>query len=288
MKNTRLDKALLNEIVERWSQRTAQQQEEVPRLPLDALLGEVVDVAAVIDNNFESTVRGGKSRPGLDSVVAHSGVTAETATELRELQAAVSEVQQRYISLADATSPGSVERADDLLSEFRAVLGFLLENGENPKGEAQLAKLREAYDSAHSHDAMALALEGYAELSSQYRADIVGLGGVDENLIPEALEVARALRQRSADRLTGKVAQEQRDLMKLRNRLVGALNERMSRARRTVRFVFRHEPETIRKVSSEYFRNMKRKSRSKTETPTSPTIGTEDTIEVTTPTTEVS
>lgn len=289
MKHIKLDKALLNEIVERWSRRTAQQAEEVPRLPLDVLLGEVVDVAAVIENNFKTTVVGGKIRPGLDSVAGNSGVTVETATELRELQAAVSEVQQRYLSLADATSPGSVERADELLSEFRAVLGFLLENGENSTGEAQLARLREQYDDAHSHDAIALALEGYAELASQYQEDIAGLGGVDEELIPEALEVARDLRQRSADRLAGKIAQEQRDLMKLRNRLIGALNERVSRARRTVRFVFRSEPEIIRKVSSEYSRNMKRKARSKSSSDisTSSITGTEDTIEAATPAKEV-
>src|SRR5690606_76929 len=126
---------------------------------------------------------------------------------------------------------GDIQRADELLSEFRAVLSFLLETGDNPKGEAQLARLRDEYDDAYSHDAIALALEGFAELADQNRAAIISLGSVDESLISEALQVAQALRQRSADRLTGKVAQEQREVMKQRNRLIGALTERLTNAR---------------------------------------------------------
>jgi hypothetical protein len=83
--------------------------------------------------------------------------------------------------------------------------------------------------------------------------------------------VARAVRQRSADKLAGQAVDEQRALMALRNRLVSALVRKMKDARRAFRFVFRDYPELARRSSSEYLRTQRRRHRQADE---------EDTLEV--------
>jgi hypothetical protein len=122
--------------------------------------------------------------------------------------------------------------------------------------------MREEYDAAHSHDALALALEGFSHLASQHEAAIKEMGVVDVGIINEALEVADALRRRSADRLVGADAMRE-EMMKLRNRLIAALQDRMNNVRRTIRFIFRKQPDIVEKAGSRYFRDAKRRSRVK-------------------------
>lgn len=285
MNNSEFNHELRSKLVKKWAAATEATVEQVPRLPLDALLGEATDLVALLEKHFETKVIGGE-KIGLDAVAAQSGVTAETAGEIWELVAAISEVKGRYVSEAKK-SDDTLVRADEILSELRAVLSFLLEDGHHPEGAAQVAQLREEYDGAHSHDALALALEGFSHLASQNEAAITALGIVDAGIINEALKVADALRRRSADRLVGTVDDKREELMKLRNRLVAALQDRMNNARRTIRFVFRGHPGIVEKAGSRYFRDSKRKSRVKSSpdgiTSSEVITGTEDTMEMKTP-----
>lgn len=278
MKNSEFNHGLRSELVSKWAAATEAMAEQVPRLPLDALLGEATDLVALLEKHFETKVIAGE-KVGLDAVAAQSGVTSETATEIWELAIAISEVKGRYVSEAKK-SDDTIVRADELLSELRAVLSFLLEDGNHPEGATQVAQLREEYDGAHAHDALALALEGFSQLASQNEAAIKALGIVDTGIINEALRVADALRRRSADRLVG-ADDNREEMMKLRNRLVAALQDRMNNARRTIRFVFRGHPDIVEKAGSRYFRDAKRKSRSKVD---EVITGTEETMELKTPT----
>lgn len=284
MTNSTLSKDVVDGILANWAAATADQEEEASRLPLKVLLGEAIDLAEVVDQHFATVTVNGKQRLGLDSVAGLGGVSGSTSTELRELQIAAATAQSRYLVLVQQASDAPVERADEILTELRATLGFVLTDGSNPTGEEQLERLREAYEASASHDGLALALESYAELANQYKGVLGGLAGFDTSVVDEALRVAQALRQRSADRLTGQVAQEQRDMMRLRNRLVAALSARMSEARRTIRFVFREYPDIVRKAGSEYSRNRKRRARNApSEAPASGITGTESTLEMKTP-----
>ena len=167
-----------------------------------------------------------------------------------------------------------------LLLGLPATLSFILEDGNHPEGETQLAQLRDEFNEVYSHDAMALALEGYSELASQQKPAFEEMGVVDAAIIDEALQIADALRQRSADRLVGGSADDRKALMQLRNRLVGALQDKMANARRTIRFVFRAHPEIVDKAASRYFRETKRRSRAKAAEVDEVITGTEDTQEI--------
>src|SRR5690606_3106913 len=167
--------------------------------------------------------------------------------------------RQRVLMETLNTAP--LERAEEILGEMRAVLSYVLEDGEHPTGQEQLDRLRGEYGSVSSHDGLASALENYGELAAQYKDELSSLGGFDFAILDEILNVARALRQRSADRLTGKLAEEQRDLMQLRNRMVGLLSRKMRNARRAFRYVFRDHPEIAKKSGSEYLRLQRQKHR---------------------------
>lgn len=255
---TQLDRDVISGLVDRWSAVTAEQEEERARIPLKVLLGEAVDLAEVIDKHYEDTTTHGKVRRGLNSVSGKGAIHAKTSTEIRELQVAVAFVQSRYLVLVEKASSAPIDQADEILNELRSALSFVLEDGNHPSGEEQLEKLRTEYGDVTSHDGLAMALEGYAELAAQHKEALLELGGFEGDWITQAFQVAQALRQRSADRLTGQIPQEQQDTLRLRNRLLGALMDRMRNARRAIRYVFRDYPEIATKSGSDYSRSRRR------------------------------
>lgn len=258
---TQLDRDVISSIVDRWSAATAEQEEERARIPLKVLLGEAVDLAEVIDKHYEDTTVHGKVRRGLNSVAAKGAIHAKISTEIRELQVAVAFVQSRYLVLVEKASSAPIDQADEILNELRSALSFVLEDGNHPSGEEQLEKLRTEYGDVTSHDGLAMALEGYAELAAQHKDALLELGGFESEWIAQAFQVAQALRQRSADRLTGQIPQEQQDTLRLRNRLLGALMDRMRNSRRAIRYVFRDYPEILTKAGSDYSRSRRREQR---------------------------
>ena len=80
------------------------------------------------------------------------------------------------------------------------------------------------------------------------------LGGFDAALIEEARALAKKLRERSAQKLVGVPPGEQRAALELRNRVATLLHDRMNRVRAAARFVFRHDPDLVRRVTSAYQR----------------------------------
>lgn len=279
MKN--LDTEFMAEIVQRWTLAVASEDEMPPRMPVRVLTGEALEVAQVVEKHYQNDVDSrGKPRLGLHSAGEKSGVTPALAAELRELSMVLGDVQGDYVRLAQKLSSAPIERAEHVLSELKAVLSFALEGGDTPDAAAQLAQLRVGYDDTSSHDSLALALQGYAGLAEEHRDAIAGIGGISEDVINEAIQLAYDLRQRSADRKGGEFAKEQQDLLALRNRLISALSRRMSAARRTIRFVFRDHPDVIAKATSDYLRTNKRRSREKAA---EAGIGTDDTQGLATP-----
>jgi hypothetical protein len=104
---------------------------------------------------------------------------------------------------------------------------------------------------------MALALEGYAELAGRHRDPLSKIAGFDVNLVEEARVLAAALRQQSAAALIRTTPDAQRQALALRNRLLMLLIDRVKRVRRAAAYVFRNNPEIVRKFTSAYERRQR-------------------------------
>lgn len=68
------------------------------------------------------------------------------------------------------------------------------------------------------------------------------------------MSLAAELRDRSAQKVAGAPLDEQQRALELRNRLAAMLYERMQRVRAAARYVFRHDPATVRRATSAYSR----------------------------------
>jgi hypothetical protein len=254
-----LNTKMIDELIGGWATRTAELSEEGPRLPVNVLLGEAIDVAEVIEANFEERTSKGKTVPGLAPFLQTGGLTDATSTELRELQISANTVDSRYYNLVRAQEGTTMEDAEAVLRELRFSLSFVLEDGEHPEGEAQLDRLRAKEDESESQDGVALLLDNYRELARQHLGELSKIPDFDPKLIDRAIRVAQGLRQRSADALMGKTEREQRELLALRNRLLTAISDRLREARRVIRYVFRDHPDIVRKATSEYSRGKRKK-----------------------------
>jgi hypothetical protein len=89
----------------------------------------------------------------------------------------------------------------------------------------------------------------------------LGLGGFDGSLIDEARALAKKLRERSAQKIVGVPPGEQRQALELRNRIATLLHDRMNRVRAVARFVFRNQPDLVRRVTSSYQRDRRAAAR---------------------------
>jgi hypothetical protein len=66
------------------------------------------------------------------------------------------------------------------------------------ENDARFARLATEHANSFSHDAIAQALNDYAELAQHNRAGLESLGGYDVAMIDEAKQLAKTLRERSA------------------------------------------------------------------------------------------
>lgn len=73
-------------------------------------------------------------------------------------------------------------------------------------------------------------------------------------MVDEARELAKRLREQSANKLVGEPANLQRAALELRNRIASLLITRMNKVRSAARFAFRSDPEIVRRVTSSYER----------------------------------
>ncbi len=255
-----INQQLVSELLAKWSERTLDQEEERPRIPLKTLQVEVLQVARLIENNWKTKRVQGKVRHGLESVAASGALSEATPSEIRELQLAVSEAQARYDQVLKDSSNAPLDQADVAISELKAGLSFLLEDGKHEDGAAQLAQLREVHASTDSMESIAMALEGYAELAERFKTELGALALFPLEIIDHSLQIARDLRERSIGHKTGSLVSDQREAIALRNRLLGAMMERVSSARRAIRYVFRDEPELLKEAGSDYQRAVRARS----------------------------
>lgn len=226
------------------------------RQPLHVITGEAVDVAAFF-TRYHATVHDPKTksivRPGLESV-GKDRLPPTLANQITLLVDEVQAAQNRY-HLA-AQGPGGtdeVTRGRLVLSELTAVLEYLFDDGVEDERDAQLARVRQANEDTSSSDALASALADYAGLADHYRDEVDGLGEFDVAYIDEALQLAKAIRERSA-KPKGPAAKQAAAALELRNRLAALLAQKVASVRSAARFVFRNHPEIRREVTSTYER----------------------------------
>jgi hypothetical protein len=148
-------------------------------------------------------------------------------------------------------------KADAKGARIRSTLEFLFDDDVQDDADTQLENLRAAFADSASQDAMALALEGYAELASKHQEKLTDIEGFDVALVDEARTLAAALRQQSAVALTHTTLDAQRQALGLRNRLLLLLIDRVKRVRRAAAYVFRNQPDIIRKFTSTYERRQR-------------------------------
>ncbi len=242
----------------KWTPLAANADEAHPNIPLHVVLGEAIDVATMLTHYWDpKTDTKGNTIPGFSGVAAAGTVTPELSTEISELQLAVAAAHSEYLVLVQGSAAAPLDRADFVLGEIRQSLEFLFDDGKQDDADVQLENLRTAFSASASQDAMALALESYAELAGKYRDALTKLQGFDPTLIDEARTLAAALRQQSAAALTHATADTQREALALRNRLLTLLIERVKRVRRAAAYVFRNQPDIVRKFTSAFERKQR-------------------------------
>jgi len=143
-----------------------------------------------------------------------------------------------------------MDRARYVVSEIKAALEYLFDDGVEDDRDAQLAAVGKAHAAdPDTADALALELVDHAELASRHRDELVEQCWFDAALIDEASRLAKALGERPATSQAGAPV-EQKKALDLRNRIATLLWQRMSQVRAAARYVFRHHPMIVREVTS--------------------------------------
>ena len=248
-------------------------------VPFHVLVGEAVDVARFFSTYYETqpAVPGTAARPGLEQAVIGGLFRPELGQEILELQEAMQAAQTRYL-LTVATSDSPRERAEFVLGELVAGLEYLFDDGADDQEDQRLERLASVHSSPTSQDALAAALDDYAGLATIHRERLAQLGAFDVRLVEEAGVLASALRDVSANKLAGVSTDAQKQALELRNRLASMLYDRMQLVRAAARYVFRHDPATVRRATSAYQRQRVARYRKNREEAES-TVGEEVTLE---------
>ena len=250
----------VNAAYDRWATLAATVEPTVPSVPIIVLLGEAQDLAEQVDRRWHPT-EDKVPLPGLMAAVAMGSIPETLAQDLRELAGALTRAHGEYRAVTEGTLSAPVERGEFLLSEIRQCLDYVFETSGNAEHLAQLTRLNETHNDTSSHDALAMSLEGFALFASHHRERLAQIPEFDPAMLDEAIAVAARLRDQSALKLSGAAIDRQRTALAERNRLITLLTERMSAARRALRFIFRNHPEIARLASSAYERNRRAASR---------------------------
>jgi hypothetical protein len=234
------------------------------RMPIYVLAGEAVDLVRFGDCYWHVTrdAAGQISRPGLELAARPGQFEKSILSEIMELQEALLAAQTEYLLTLKAGPEAPFARASFVLGELQLTLEFALGQGPDDDRE-RLEQFAEQYERPTSHDAMAAALDAYASFAEMHVSTITGLGGFDPALIGEARELARTLHEQSAGKVAGDVYSTPRAALDLRNRIAALLLLRMNVVRTVIRFVFRHQPELVRRSSSVYQRRARAEARRK-------------------------
>ena len=246
-------------MLEKWSGPALALESAPERVgfPVHILSGEAVDAARFLETHWRARrdADGRVLRPGLEQASGRGRFHANVGNEILELQEAMQAAQTQYPLTVSPPSESPAERAEFVLDELRATLEFLLDDGVTDADDSRLERLAAEHSQPASQDAFAAALDDYAGFAETVRKRIHGLGGFDAGLIDEARALAASLREQSARRVTPAPPEAQPQALDLRNRLMAMLYERLQLVRAAARFVFRHDPNTVRKATSAYQRD---------------------------------
>lgn len=265
----------MENVEKKWSELAWQLEGPVDRMPqlYSVLTGEGLDVARACQRYWQpgKNPNGEVIYPGLVSAVG-ANFPASAPEDLVELVKELTDAQTEYRLLVGRSGAAPTDRAQFVLSEIRATLTWVFDDGARSDQDQQLVALAEAHDAAHSQDDVAAALFEYAEMADRNRGAIAGVGGFDVGLIEEARALGQALREASAGPAEAQKP-ETRVALELRNRLGILLYERMQTARAAFRFVFRHHPDIARKASSTYERRVRTERRKRMQEQVETAVG---------------
>ena len=244
--------------LEKWKSAAYALEQPLPSLPapLHVMTGEAVDVGWFCEHYWEPEIdsNGVVVRPGLVSAERPGTFEASIGKDVLELHEALQTANTEYLLTAQRGPDTPMDRAQFVLGELKAVLAYMADDGVDNVDDQRLVNFNAQHQDAASQDAVAAALDDYAGFAELHRAAIRGLGGFDAALVDEARALAKQLRERSAQKIVGVPPGEQRAALELRNRVATLLHERMNRVRAAARFVFRHDPDLVRRVTSAYQR----------------------------------
>jgi hypothetical protein len=248
-----------NALLTKWTGPAFELAEPLDRIPMPihVLSGEAVDVARFFESHWKAQKdpSGKVTKPGLELAARDGLFNEQLGSDILELQEAMQAAQTHYLLTAQAPGELPTKRAEFVLRELQATLEYMFDDGIEDVEDARLERLAEAHQNASSQDALAAALDDYSGLAEVHRQKLEGLGGFDTRLIDEAKELAKQLRERSADKLTNASTIAQKQALDLRNRLATLLYRRINTVRAATRFVFRNNPDIVRKATSTYQRS---------------------------------
>ncbi len=236
--------------------------------PIDVFLGESIDVAK-FHARYWATVRNAAGtivRPGLELAGGGRGTKAllspETGAEIRSLQAAARAADTEYQFALTRPNRAPTEDAREVLSRVVAALRWLLDDGIEDEADIKLANLDIRHDNPTNNDALASALEAYADLAHQLRGDLDAFPTFDVTSIDRARALAVELRESSGP---GPLSDDARRAIELRDGLFTLLRQRVRIVRRAADFVFQEHPEIVRELASAYDRRRRAKNRAATK-----------------------
>lgn len=226
-------------------------------VPLYALLGEAQDLARFFAEHYKADKKSG--RPGLAS--AGDALSPDLDEQIDALVAEISKANAAYLKSVDAKLDASkLERAAFLLDEIGAAMEFLLDDGVDDDDDRRLANVQSAHkDDPFTADALALALEDYANLGDDHKKRLDGLGDFDAAYLAEAHALAKDLRAMPPSNAAASAASK--TAIAHRNRLLQLLDQRVRKIRAAARYVFRRHPEIARQVGSAYERKRRVEAR---------------------------
>lgn len=233
------------------------------RVPFPVLLDEAVDLARFF-RTYYPTVRsddGAVIRHGLDSVAGPARkLTATSGDELLSLRVALQEAQSRYLLSLRPRDTAHVTRARELLRELRTVLRYSLDGQLKDERDAQVKSVSSDPSNRHRSEwALAQSLHMHAEVAALYRSELSGLGGFDAGLIDEAFDLVKRLVSYDPEPPRPEASSD--DALRLKNKMITLLSDRMAAIRGAARFVFRGSPAIVREATSPYERRRRSAAR---------------------------
>lgn len=260
-------KALSSAEVERWRAEamalTAAEVGRLTRLPFSVAVGEAVDVVQFYDQHWKAQRQGGTVvMPGFELVAGKPNplIQKGLGADIFSLVQAVGHAHANYQLAVERLPATPLERGHELLSELRASLVYLFDDGVEDQEDARLAKLADVHaDSRFTLDGLAVALTDYGTMANLHRAALEGLGTFSVATIDEALALVDTLRLRSPT--PASQTEEARAAKDLRDRLLTLMDVRVRAVRAAARYVFRGHPELVRDVGSSHERRRRAAAR---------------------------